>query len=222
MNQSFTFRKRMLTGLAVLVPLGVTILVLRFLYRLMSGFLAPFVQVLAGKHLTPWMVGLLSITLLFLFLYLVGGFARHVAGRRLIAFGERIVENIPVVNPIYSAAKQVVQAIMLSDQNVFTAVAFIEFGSPGGRTIAFISGGPMNDANDRPCYRMFIPTAPNPTTGFFQILPCDQVTVSDMSVEQGLKMIVSCGVVVPNQFDFAFPAEDLDKKNAPAGKPTGA
>ncbi|MFT5129623.1 MAG: putative membrane protein, partial [Rhodothermales bacterium] len=72
------------------------------------------------------------------------------------------------------------------------------------------SGKPMNDANGRACYRMFIPTAPNPTTGFFQILPCDQVTVSDMTVEQGLKMIVSCGVVVPDEFDFAFPAQHPD------------
>jgi uncharacterized membrane protein len=209
MNQRFTFRKRMLTGVAVLVPLGITFIVLRFLYRLFSGFLAPFVQVAAGQHLAPWMVGLLSLTLLLLVLYLVGGFARHVVGRRIISMGEKIVASIPVVNPIYSAAKQVVHAVMLSNEYVFTGVAFIEFGTPGGRTMAFISGEPINDAAGTPCYRMFIPTAPNPTTGFFQVLPCDRVHRSTLTVEQGLKMIVSCGVVAPTHFDFAFDRSEV-------------
>jgi uncharacterized membrane protein len=202
-NSPFTFRRRVLTGLAVLVPLGFTIIILRFLYRLMSGLLAPLVKLAAGPYLEPWMVGIVSLIILVILLYVVGSIAANLAGRRVIALGEQLVERIPGVKVIYSAAKQVVEAISLSSENVFTGVAFIEFGSPGARTLAFISGSPINDRDCIECYKLFVPTAPNPTTGFFQLMPCELVEKSTLTVEQGIKMIVSCGIVSPATLDFS-------------------
>jgi uncharacterized membrane protein len=192
-------RRRLVTGLLVLVPIGITILVLRFLFNLTASVLAPAVRLIPGK-LPKSVLALISVCAFLLLLYAVGAVAQLLVGRRLIAIAEALVARIPLVKSVYSAVKQVVDTLSPSRREAFKSVVWVEFPRPGFRALAFVTGN-IRDADGTECYKLFIPTAPNPTSGFFEIAPCAEVRESALSIEDGIKMILSAGILAPDTLE---------------------
>lgn len=196
-------RNRMLSGLLVVVPVGFTILVLKMLYGWTSGFLDGAIRPLVEEHFPELIdyLPVISIVALILLVYLVGGIAAMVAGKRLISMVEAVVLRIPLVKSIYSAAKQVMEAVTLSERGAFKAVVMMEFPRPGIRSIGFLTGQ-IKDVEGRQMYKIFLPTAPNPTTGFLEIVSPEQVQFLDMTVEDAFKMLLSGGIIAPDQIKY--------------------
>ena len=194
-------RKRLVSGLLLLLPVGITFLILKFLFSLASGILGPllerYVERYAGR-LPGFVLPVVAILLLLVVTYFVGLFASLVIGRRMVAFGERILMRVPVLKTIYGASKQAVHVLSASDKTSFKSVVLVEFPRPGIRSFGFITGN-ITDEKGYACYKVFIPTAPNPTTGFLVVVREKEVEPAGISVEEGIKMIVSGGILGPQK-----------------------
>ena len=186
-------RFRILTGILVVVPLGITIWILRFFFRLVDGILQPAVEKALGQTI-PGLGFVLTVVLL----YVIGLFASWVLGRRLIHWGESLLKRIPLVKNIYTAAKQVIEAISLPKGQAFKRVVLIEFPRPGMWVVAFVTGEVYN-SDGKKLIKLFVPTTPNPTSGYLELVPEDQVRGTNMSVEDGIKMLVSGGILSPER-----------------------
>lgn len=190
-------RKRLTTGLLVVGPLGVTFLVLRILYRFTASILAPPVRRLLGG-LPEFAVGLLAVLVLAMLLYLVGLMAANLMGRRLIAWGERLVDRVPIAGTVYSATKQVVAALGATERSGSRSVVMLEFPRAGIYTIGFCTGM-IIDEQGQELAKVIIPTSPNPATGFFELVPAEELRELDLSVEDAIKLVVSGGIIAPER-----------------------
>lgn len=192
-------RTRLISGMLLLIPVVVTILFIQFVVTGMASFLTPFVKRVPGISDQATMA--VSTVLFVLLVYAVGVIAAHIMGRRLLGLGESVLLHIPVIRTIYAASKQVVDSFSLSNRSTFKSAVLVEFPRKGSRAIAFVMGA-SRDRQGVPVYRVFVPTAPNPTSGFLLILREDQMRQTAMPVEEALKMIVSGGVLGPDEFDL--------------------
>jgi uncharacterized membrane protein len=196
-------RRRLLAGLAVLVPFGFTSLVLRFVFRVTSGLLSPVIVPLAPR-IPALAVAAVSVVIVVVLLYLAGLLTTYLLGRRLIALGESVVERVPVVKTIYGASKQVVWTLSLPNRKAFKSVVWVEFPRPGLLALGFVTGRIQDEQGDE-FHEPFIPTTPDPTRGFLEVVPCGQVRETSMAIDEALKMIISGGIVSPGRLDGATP-----------------
>ena len=202
-------RSRMISGILLLIPFAVTLAVLKWLFHRMAHFLHPIVRyalVESTEHPSTQAipqayvsisVSILSIIIILILIYLIGEVGRMVVGKRLLSFGESLMMRIPLVRSVYTATKQVVQAVSLPDKAAFKSVVLIEFPRPGFWAVGFLTGHIENQAGKKYC-KVFIPTTPNPTTGFFEIIPAEEITETDMTIEEGFKIIISGGILSPD------------------------
>jgi uncharacterized membrane protein len=191
-----TLRRRLLSGLLVVVPLGVTLYVLHFLYAFTAGRLTPIIRDLSGP-LPDYAVPLASVAVLVVAVYLIGLVANVVVGRKVIALFEAILARIPLVKTIYGASKQIVQTLSFQngDEN-FKAVVFVDFPRPGMKALGFVTGT-IDIEGEGEHYKVFVPTTPNPTSGYFEIVPKDRASEADISVEEAVKFVMSGGLLAP-------------------------
>ena len=218
---------RLFSGMLVLVPVGVTLLVMRWLFRWAAGFLDPIVRkAFSGPARIPVIqqipagyvnvcVSLLAIILLLLLLYLVGAIGQYVMGRKLISAWERLWLRIPLIRSIYGSTKQVMQAVSLPNRSVFKSVVLVEFPRPGFRAIGFLTGR-IKDSNYSEFCKVFIPTAPNVTTGFFELVPTNEIEPISMNVEEAFKMIISGGIVSPERLMRQIDIDNKIQESPPA------
>lgn len=190
-------RSRMLSGLLLLVPLAVTVFVVRAVFGLIATYISPMLTRFLGD-LPAFLVPVISLMVFLVFLYLVGVVTAFVVGRRLLALGEAIILRIPLIKSIYALTKQVVDVFSASKGAGFRSVAVVEFPRPGLKAVGFVTGR-IRDADGQELVKVFIPTAPNPTTGFLELVPADQVQATDMRVEEAFTMLVSGGVISPER-----------------------
>jgi uncharacterized membrane protein len=201
-------RNRMVAGMLVLVPVGVTLLVMRWVLQWMAGFLQPPLERLARSldmaYIPPQVISVLltivSIAGFLLAVYVTGALAQAVVGRRLIRAGETVLMRVPLASTIYSAAKQVMEAIAAPSKSALRTVVLVEFPRRGAWSVGFLTGRLLED-QDYGMAKVFVPTTPNPTTGFFVIIPQDEVMITDLTVEEAFKMIISGGIVSPAALD---------------------
>lgn len=191
----------MASGLVVLIPLVVTIGVIRFLFGFTSGILLPIVDPAVADWPPLWRA-VLSLGVLVLGLYLLGEIAHHVVGRRVLALGEGIVMRVPLVKVVYSASKQVVAAFQGRGTRAFQSVVYLEFPREGMRAIGFVTSTTRREDGDL-WSTVFIPTTPNPTTGFLQLVRENDLIRTTYTVEEGIKMVMSLGVLVPRAGETA-------------------
>ena len=180
-------RTRFLTGILVIVPIGVTIWILVWIFTAIDGILRPIVRIPG-----------LGFVVMILLIYLVGVMASNVVGRRLIDYGESLLGRVPVVRPIYNSVKQIVDSFSTSGKTGFKQVVIVEFPMKGTRTIGFVTNESTDERGEKLLY-IFIPTAPNPTSGFLQIVREEDTIQVDMSVDNALKMVISGGTVLPQE-----------------------
>jgi len=189
------FKTRMASGLVVLIPLVITLGVIRFLFDFTSGILLPFID----PALADWPViarAALSFAILLLVVYVLGALATNIVGRRVLSLGERVVLKLPFVKVVYSVSKQIVAAFQGQGSQAFKSVVFVEFPQPGMRAIGFVTSYMTRPDGSR-WTTVFVPTTPNPTTGFLQLVPEAALEQTGYTVEEGVKMVMSLGVLVP-------------------------
>jgi uncharacterized membrane protein len=196
-----------MSGILLLLPFTITILVVRWLFLIVFHLIRPLVIAVLEEVgripqigaipplITSFLVTILSIVLLAFVLYLVGSIGRW------ILISEAVIMKIPMVRTIYSAIQQVVQVVSVPKGNAFKRVVLVEFPRRGFKALGFLTGE-VADSNGKPFYTVFIPTSPNPTNGFFEIIPKEDVMEIDMTIEDALSMILSGGLVSPTGFQF--------------------
>lgn len=193
-------RKYFITGLLILVPLSITLWVINSVIGLMDQSLLLLPpewrpETMFGRHIPG--VG----TILTLLIILVTGLlTRNFIGNYVVAGWESLLNRIPIVNSIYSSVKQVSDTLFSSDGNAFRTAVMVQYPREGVWTIAFVTGTPSISVQQHltgEYVNLYVPTTPNPTSGFFLMVPKAEVIELDMSVDVALKHIVSMGVVAP-------------------------
>jgi uncharacterized membrane protein len=185
-------RKYFLAGLLILLPLIITIYVFVFAFNFLDGILSSIIRFFFGYHLPG-----LGLLLMIVLIFLAGLFGTNVVGKRLINLGERVLQRIPLVKSIYSATKQVMEAFSLQQQAGFQRVVLVEFPRKGMYSIGFFTGRAPQEVEtktEQQLINVYLPGTP-PTSGFFVMVPSSDVTFLEMSVEDGLKLLVSGGFV---------------------------
>lgn len=187
-------RKHFISGVLVVVPIVLTFIVMRFLFRLVDGILQPVLESILGYY-NPGM-GILTLILV---IVLAGIVARSYIGHRIVRLGERVLARMPIIRPIYSASKQLLEAVATTDKTSFKEVALIEYPRRGIYELCFVSKRLEIRVADKveKYASCFIPSTPTPVSGFVVMVPDAEVYTVQMSVEEGLKFLVSGGVASP-------------------------
>lgn len=198
--KSSSIRSYLLAGLVVWLPILVTIGVLRFIIDLLDQTLALLPNAYQPEHLLGHHIPGFGVILSLLLLIITGVIATNILGQKLVSWGESILAKIPLVRSIYNAVKQVLNAVISTNSEAFRKVLLIEYPRKGLWSIAFQTGADNKEINDKTSEEMislFVPTTPNPTSGFLMMLPKQEVIELDMSIDEALKFIISLGVMVP-------------------------
>lgn len=196
-----------IAGLLVVIPLATTIwlsvtiaiAVINFLTRVPKQ-LNPF------DSLHPILMNLLNLVVglavPFLFILLIGLMARNIVGRWLLELGERVLQAIPLAGTVYKTLKQILETFLQDTKSKFRRVVMVEYPRPGLWTIAFVTGAvsPQFQSHlSKPMLSLFIPTTPNPTTGWYAMVPQEEVINLQLSVEEAFKVLISAGIVSPTE-----------------------
>ncbi|MDX1778684.1 MAG: DUF502 domain-containing protein [Thermodesulfobacteriota bacterium] len=180
-------RKSFFTGLLVVIPIGATIYILIFLIEILNDLL-PF-------SFLPYGTGIVFTIIL---ITLVGFMTTNFIGKRLIEGGEQVISRIPLVKNVYAAVKQISDAMLSSPGKKYRRVVLIEYPRKGIYTLAFVTGiakGEIQNKTTSNVINLFVPTTPNPTSGFYLMVPENDVIDLDISVEDAFKLLISGGMV---------------------------
>jgi uncharacterized membrane protein len=193
-------KRYFITGLLIWVPLGITVWVLALIVRSMDQSLLLLPASLRPESLVGFYIPGIGTLLTLLVIFLTGVIAANIIGQRLILFWEALLARIPVVKSIYYSVKQVSDTLFSSNGEAFRKALLVEYPRQGSWTIAFQTGVPGGDVLNHlqgDYLSVYVPTTPNPTSGFFLMMPKDDVIELDMTVDEALKYIISMGVVAP-------------------------
>lgn len=198
-------RASFFTGLIVIAPIAATLWLMWTLAGMVDGWVLPFIP----AHMRPeTYVGTnlrgVGVVIFLLFTLTVGALARNFIGRAVIRFGEALVDRMPVVRSVYNGVKQIAETVLSQGDTKFDRACLVDYPRPGLKAIAFVSARAKGEIASRaapedPLISVFLPTTPNPTSGFLLYVPESQITYLDMSVEDAAKLIISAGLVYPSE-----------------------
>ena len=183
-------RSKLFAGLATLLPLYFTFIVVKFLFVSLEQTSRPIL-----KNFGVDIPGL-GIILTIIFIFFLGVVVTNFLGKKIFNLGEKLVKKVPIVNIIYSTLKQITDTFTKGSKDTFKGAIYIQYPRKGIWTMAFISGESIS-SEGVPYYHVFVPTTPNPTSGFFLLIPQSDSIKTGMSVEEGLKTIISGGLLAP-------------------------
>ncbi len=191
-------RQYFLGGILVIVPLIITFLVLRFLFRGIDGLLSPLIVKFIGYNVPG-----LGVVATIILIFLAGFLTANVIGSRLFKMWEIFLIRTPLVRTIYSSSKQLVQAITTTDKHSFKQVVLVEFPRKGMFCLGFLTREIKANIEGKPdeLIAVYIPSTPTPFSGWTMLFPKKEVTFLEMSVEQGIKFFVSGGIAASGSFD---------------------
>ena len=197
-------RNIFLTGVAVTLPIAFTLFILNFLFNLLDTSLSPMFTKLLIQVGAPIPDGFripgLGVIMTLIVVFFIGLLTTNIFGAKLVQLGEMIVEKIPIVRNIYSGIKQVVTTIANTETQAFQKVVLVEFPRKDVYAVGFISSetrGEVQQKTTKEVVNVIIPTTPNPTSGFLVFVPKNDIIELDMTIEDGIKLIISCGIVTP-------------------------
>lgn len=193
-------RKYFITGLLILVPLGITIWVLDAIISMMDQSLLLLPAQWQPEALFGFKIKGLGAVLTVLIIFVTGLLTKNFIGNYVVQLWETVLTHIPIVNSIYSSVKQVSDTLFSSSGNAFSQALLIQYPREGSWTIAFLTGKPGGDVAKHlqgEYLSVYVPTTPNPTSGYFLMIPKKDAIELDMSVDTALKYVVSMGVVAP-------------------------
>ena len=207
-------RTKIFTGILVTLPLGITFLVLKFVFNTLDNILGPLmpeipVHLFSRDFLLPG----LGIVGFFFLLYLFGVITSNVLGHKLIGLGDRLFTVIPIVKNIYTSSKQLTDAFRATRRGAFRQAVFVEFPLEGDFALGFITNE-LKDLNRQEKVAVFIPTAFVPPMGFLLFLPKEKVLPSHLTIEEAIKAIMSLGIVTPANLSVTLsrPVSELSSR----------
>jgi len=195
-----TLRRYLVAGIIIWVPLVVTVLVVRFLVNLMDRSLVLVPPSFRPDALLGFHIPGLGVLLTIAVLLLTGMLGANLFGRRLVTLWEALLSRIPLVRSIYTGAKQVAETVLSDGGTSFKRVMLVEYPRKGVWSMCFQTSTELHEIQEKTADEVicvFVPTTPNPTSGFILFVPRSDLIDLQMSVDEGLKMIISLGVVVP-------------------------
>lgn len=194
-------RKYLIAGLLVWMPLGITFLVIRAIVGFLDNTLLLLPEAYKPDNLLGFHIPGLGVLLAVILVLATGMIVANLLGRRLVSAWESLLSRIPLVRTLYAGVKQIMEAVLATDAKSFRRVLLVEYPRRGVWSLAFMTTdqlGEVQQKTESDVIGVFIPTTPNPTSGFVLMVPEHEVIYLDMPVEQGLKMIISMGTVVPD------------------------
>lgn len=197
-----SFRNAFISGALLLAPLIVTIWAFSKIIDIVGGTFRPIYQDYLPQTLQhiPFFWDLAATLVVILLVTAFGFLSQYVFGKVFLSIGERAIRRIPGVGPVYNSVKQIVATFGSQNRNLFSKVVLVEFPREGLWSIGFLTNkqqGEPQSALGQEAWTVFIPTTPNPTSGFLLVVPREKVRELDMSVGDGMKMIISGGAVIP-------------------------
>ncbi|HKK98233.1 MAG TPA: DUF502 domain-containing protein [Marivita sp.] len=204
-------RASFLTGIVVIAPVGLTIWLIWTLIGWVDGFVLPLVP---SRFNPEQYIGInlrgIGVIFFLFFTIMVGWVAKGLIGRSLIRFAESLVERMPVVRSVYGGVKQIAETIFAQSERNFEKACLIQYPRKGIWAIGFISTQARGEVLDKaetmgPLVSIFVPTTPNPTSGFLLFFPQEDVIELEMSIEEAAKLVISAGLVYPNPKDPSQP-----------------
>ncbi len=218
-----SLKRYFLTGLLVITPIWGTFLILKTLFVAVDGILGDLLAQLVPDHYVPG----LGIVTLILLVFTTGLFAANFIGRHIVKLWEEWLNRVPLVRGIYSTLKSMMDIVSFSERGSYNRVVLIQFPKNGHYCFAFVTGvtkGDLQDLTQEPLVHVYVPTSPNPTSGYFLLVPEREVTSVNISVEEAMKLIVSGGLYSPaTSLGSAVPADTKwgHVKQPEAGVPVG-
>ena len=202
LQKAFMLKRYFITGLLVLVPLAITLWVLNLIISTMDQTLLLLPKPLQKPEVFGYNLPGIGLVLTIAVVLVVGVLAHNFVGRRLLWWWEKLLNRIPIVRGIYSSVKQVSDTVLSPSGQAFRKAVLVEFPRSGSWSVAFLIGTPGLEIEQRlgnSPQTVFVPTAPNPTSGYLIIVPPEQITDLDMTVDDALKFVISLGVVLPGK-----------------------
>lgn len=204
------FKNGFLAGILVVLPLFITLVILKFLFNMVTNMLSSTLMPVF-PHIPIGIKMLVSLAILIFLVYLLGLTTRHFLGRWFLNRLDEVLLRIPLLRSIYGSSREVVRIFLNPDRAAaFKEVVLVEFPGPGLHTFGFITGS-MTDHLGQSCYKVFIPTTPNPTTGFLEVIEQSRVIRCDMTVEEGIKTIMSGGILGPKTIQGLSPSNQAER-----------
>ncbi|WP_303850553.1 DUF502 domain-containing protein [Seleniivibrio woodruffii] len=194
-------QRSLITGILATLPLIITFWVIKFLFDKFSSFFLPYLGMITRYmdiELHVYVQKIISFIIILILLVLIGVAAKHYVGKVALRFLERIADKIPVVRSIYSSIQQIVHAVQTASGGSFQKVVIVEYPRKGIYTMGLLareSSEFLNEITGEVCLNVFVPTTPNPTSGFVLIVPKSEIIDSDISIDDGIKFIISGGLV---------------------------
>jgi len=207
----FSFKHNIISGFVAILPIGVTILILVFIYNKFTNLFLKFIKYFPQLNFLPqFVITLIGLIILFLLLYLIGFFTNTLLGKWITSLFDRVFMKTPLVNSIYSSARSLSETLF-EKKTSFKEAVLVQFPRNGGYTIGFVTTTvDWLDIDGEKRLSIFIPTTPNPTSGFFLIVKESEIFYLDISVEWALKIIVSGGIVHPDEVKIRDPNENKE------------
>jgi uncharacterized membrane protein len=198
-KRKWSLRRYLVAGVLVWLPILATLWVVRFLVQLMDGTLLLLPESYRPEALIGFALPGLGAVFAFVVLFVTGLLVTNLIGRRLVAYWEGVLQRIPLVRSVYGGVKGLTESVF-SQSNSFRKVVMIEYPRAGIWSIGFVTADNMREVSEKTGSQqvcVYVPTTPNPTSGFIVMLPKAEVVELSMSVDAAMKMIITCGVVVP-------------------------
>ena len=221
MSASLTLGQRLqrlfLTGLLTLLPLWLTWVVVKFVFVLLGDLSKPLVEpslrgIAEGNPLTfgwliePWVQNALALVATVLVILLAGWLTRRVIGQRLLGWFEALIGHIPLAHTIYGSARKLLDILQTKPDGT-QRVVLIDFPHNEMKTLGFVTRVMREQGTGRELAAVYVPTTPNPTSGYLEIVPMEKITPTDWNVDQAMSFIISGGAVAPDSIPFSPPSQ---------------
>ena len=191
-------RTYFLTGLVVTAPIYITFYLVLWFVEFLDGYFRPWIpEIYWPTTYLPVDVPGVGVVLALVLLTIIGGLTANFLGRALLKLADRFIRQIPMAGTVYTALRQIFQTAVREDGASFSQVALIEYPRKGLNAIAFVTKAAdrrVNEATGKKMVGVFLPTTPNPTSGFLLFVPEDELTILDMTVEEGARLVISAGL----------------------------
>ncbi|MFC1847006.1 DUF502 domain-containing protein [Chloroflexota bacterium] len=189
------FRRNFIAGILVVVPLIIAAWLLWWIFSSVDSLLQPIIEAIFGREIQG-----LGFAIFLVIIYITGVVASNYLGRKVINFTESLLRRVPIFRQVYIGAKQVVEGFSGTGINkaAFREVVFVEFPRPGMTTIAFVTNV-IKDKDGKKYYGLYVPTAPIPTSGYFEVATEEQVIHTSITIDEGIKIVVSSGMILPDK-----------------------
>ncbi len=224
---TLNFKRNFIAGLLTVIPLAITLWLFQFLFKLLSQFGQPVVRaiqkdlgeetpVLSVLFRQPWFDDLLAVVIVVVAIYVLGVVAGRVIGAQILHALESLVARLPLVQSVYGAVKKLVGVLQTKPENV-ERVVLISFPTERMRTVGLVTRTLIDQHTGQQLAAVYVPTTPNPTSGYLEVVPVDDLVSTNWTIDEAMNFIISGGAIAPDSIPFSRDAPESATNQPPAG-----